>query len=85
MQILHWLDITAPAGSVSEIDAVSYLEQCRQETGELEDLSFDTISGSGPNGAIVHYRVNNESNRTLQAGNYILSIVADNIWTAQLM
>ena len=71
-KFLHWLDITAPAGSVSEIDAVSYLEQCRQETGELKDLSFDTISGSGPNGAIVHYRVNNESNRTLQAGELYL-------------
>ena len=71
-KFLHWLDITAPAGSVSEIDAVSYLERCRQETGELKDLSFDTISGSGPNGAIVHYRVNNESNRTLQAGELYL-------------
>lgn len=71
-KFLHWLDITAPAGNVSEVDAVSYLEQCRQETGKLKDLSFDTISGSGPNGAIVHYRVNNESNRTLQAGELYL-------------
>ena len=71
-KFLHWLDITAPTGKVSEVDAVSYLEQCRQETGELKDLSFDTISGSGPNGAIVHYRVNNESNRILQSGELYL-------------
>ena len=29
----------------------------RSETQALKEISFDTISGSGPNGAIVHYRV----------------------------
>lgn len=71
-KFLHWLDITAPSGHISEIDAVTFLEQCRRETGALKDLSFDTISGSGPNGAIVHYRVNNESNRHLQPGELYL-------------
>lgn len=69
---LHWLDVTAPKGNVSEIDAVTHLEKCRMATGELQDLSFDTISGSGPNGAIVHYRVQHDSNRLLKPGDLYL-------------
>lgn len=55
---------------LDEISAARRLEECRREAGEasgvpLLDLSFDTISGSGPNGAIVHYRVNEKTNRTI--------------------
>lgn len=66
---LHWLSEQAP-GTVTEIAAVEKLEKCRIEAAEadgseLQDISFDTISGSGPNGAIMHYRVTEPSNRTL--------------------
>jgi Xaa-Pro aminopeptidase len=49
---------------------VRKLEECRRETGErlrmpLRDISFDTISGAGPNGAVVHYRVTEKTNRKL--------------------
>src|SRR6202012_151758 len=40
-------------------------QQMRQETGKLRDLSFDTISGAGPNGAIVHYRATEQTERPL--------------------
>ncbi|RLQ88171.1 aminopeptidase P family protein [Notoacmeibacter ruber] len=65
---LHWLSDQAP-GSVTEIQAVEKLEKCRIEMAEadgvaLEDISFDTISGAGPNGAIIHYRVTEQTNRT---------------------
>lgn len=72
VRFLHWLSVTAPKGGVSEIDAAERLHQFRRETGNLRDLSFDTISGSGPNGAIVHYRVSEESNRILEPGSVYL-------------
>lgn len=69
---LHWLDQQAPKGGVSEISAAQRLEAFRRDTGHLKDLSFDTISGSGPNGAIVHYRVTETTNRILQPGELYL-------------
>ncbi|MFT4027892.1 MAG: aminopeptidase P family protein [Novosphingobium sp.] len=64
-RFLHWLSVEGPGGQVTEISAADRLHQFRREGGDLRDLSFDTISGSGPNGAIVHYRVSEETNRTL--------------------
>jgi Xaa-Pro aminopeptidase len=65
-RFLHWLSIEAPKGNVDELIAVEKLQQFRQACGDLRDTSFDTISGAGPNGAIVHYRVSEETNRRLE-------------------
>jgi Xaa-Pro aminopeptidase len=65
-RFLHWLSIEASKGGVDELSAAAKLQGLRQEGGDLRDLSFDTISGAGPNGAIVHYRVNEETNRALE-------------------
>lgn len=70
-RFLAWLDANGAEG-ITEIDAVKVLEGFRAETGELRDISFDTIAGSGPNGAIVHYRVNEKSNRRLKRGELFL-------------
>ncbi len=56
-RFLSWLDAEAPKGELTEIEIVEQLEDCRRQSNELLDISFETISGSGPNGAIVHYRV----------------------------
>ena len=64
-RFLAWLDREAPKGTITEIDAVAALESFRRETGLLKDISFPTIAGAGPNGAIVHYRVTRETNRKL--------------------
>ena len=64
-RFLAWLEREAPTGIVTEIDAVEALESFRRDTGLLKDISFPTIAGSGPNGAIVHYRVTRATNRTL--------------------
>ncbi len=78
VEFLCWLDAEAarvvaePEHSLTEIDVVRQLEACRHATGALEDLSFDTIAGSGPHGAIVHYRVTKESNRRLMPGDLML-------------
>ena len=71
-RFLHWLSVTAPGGSVDELTAAERLHQFRRECGDLRDLSFDTISGAGPNGAIVHYRVSAETNRQLEPGSVYL-------------
>ena len=71
-KFLAWLDQEAPSGKVDEIQAAERLEAFRAETGQLKDLSFDTISGAGPNGAIVHYRVSRASNRKLEPGSLYL-------------
>ncbi|NBX08867.1 MAG: M24 family metallopeptidase [Marivivens sp.] len=68
-RFLHWLD---GAGYVTEIDVVTKLEHFRAETGALRDISFDTIAGSGPNGAIIHYRVTHDTNRQLQDGDLLV-------------
>ena len=66
VRFLHWISVEAPKGGVDELKAAARLQQFRQESGDLRDLSFDTISGAGPNGAIVHYRVSEETNRKLE-------------------
>ncbi len=72
-RFLHWLDATVAEGETpTEIDIVTALEGFRADTGQLMDASFDTICGSGPNGAIVHYRVSRESNRKLRLGELLL-------------
>ncbi|MDX2276428.1 MAG: aminopeptidase P family protein [Hyphomonadaceae bacterium] len=71
-RFLHWAATEAQSGKVYEIDACQKLETFRQETGALKDLSFDSISGAGPNGAIVHYRVTKKTNRRLARGQLFL-------------
>jgi Xaa-Pro aminopeptidase len=71
-RFLHWLSLEAPKGGLDEIRAASKLEEFRRTGGDLRDLSFDTISGAGPNGAIVHYRVTEETNRPLELNSLYL-------------
>jgi len=71
-EFLAWLDKTAPQGGLTEIDVVKKLEGFRRATNALRDISFDTICGSGPNGAIVHYRVTEGTNRPIKPGELLL-------------
>ena len=72
IRFLAWLDQTAPSGGLTEIDVVTALEGFRAETNALRDISFETICGAGPNGAIVHYRVTENTNRPVRAGELLL-------------
>ena len=65
VEFLCWLDQAAPKGGLTEIDVVTALEGYRRATNVLHDISFDTICGAGPNGAIMHYRVTRETNRAV--------------------
>ena len=72
-RFLAWLDDALENGSsVDEIGAVKKLEAFRLATGHLQDISFDTIAGSGPHGAMMHYRVSESSNRRLCEGELFL-------------
>ncbi len=71
-EFLAWVDQINPATGITEIDIVKMLEAKRAATGKLKNIAFDTICGSGPNGAIVHYRVNSQSNRTVQFNEVLL-------------
>ncbi|MDO5605580.1 MAG: aminopeptidase P family protein [Paracoccus sp. (in: a-proteobacteria)] len=70
VRLLAWLD-EQPPGSLTEIDIVRHLESLRIAAG-ARDISFDTICGAGPNGAIVHYRVTEATNRPVSAGDLLL-------------
>jgi Xaa-Pro aminopeptidase len=66
VRFLAWLDENSPSGRVDEIGAAMKLEEFRHDTGELKDLSFDSISAAGPHGAVVHYRSTTASNLKLK-------------------
>ena len=67
-----WLAREVPKGSLRELDASAKLEALRREGENFRDLSFDTIAGSGPNGAIVHYRSTESTNRKIEPGTLFL-------------
>jgi Xaa-Pro aminopeptidase len=64
-RFLHWLSIEAPKGQLTEIIAADKLAEFRRQGDMFRDFSFDTISAAGPNGAICHYKVTEESNRPI--------------------
>ncbi|MFG6516419.1 aminopeptidase P family protein [Sulfitobacter sp. 1A13496] len=71
VELLAWLDAQAP-GTVTETQVVQQLEALRRRDPALRDISFETISGTGPNGAIIHYRVNEETDSVLQEGHLLV-------------
>ncbi len=71
-RFLHWLSVFGPQGEIDELMAEAQLAEFRHDGDHFKDLSFPTITGSGANGAIVHYRVSEASNRKLQPGEFYL-------------
>jgi len=65
VRFLNWLDEVSESGRVDEVSAALKLEDFRRQSGQLKDISFDTIAASGPHGAVVHYRPTNASKRVL--------------------
>lgn len=71
-RFLHWMSETAHQGGLTELSAAAKLQDFRAATGQLKDLSFDTISATGPNGAHCHYKVDEASNRTIEPNSIYL-------------
>ncbi len=71
-KFLHWAATEAQDGTKTEIEAAQKLEEFRAQSNLLNDISFDSISAAGSNGAHCHYRVTTESNKTLERGSLFL-------------
>ncbi|MDO1558206.1 aminopeptidase P family protein [Brevundimonas sp. 2R-24] len=71
-RFLHWAATEAQTLLPDEKTVVGTLERFREETGALQDLSFDTIAGAGPNGAVIHYRPTESTNRRVETGTLLL-------------
>ncbi len=71
VETLCWLDAQAP-GTLTETQVVTRLEENRRKDNALQDISFDTIAGTGPNGAIMHYRVTEETDSILEDGHILV-------------
>ncbi|GAA0634028.1 aminopeptidase P family protein [Brevundimonas lenta] len=71
-RFLHWVDTVAQETLPSEREVAEALERFREETGALKDLSFDTIAGAGPNGALPHYKPVTRTIRRIEKGSLLL-------------
>lgn len=71
-RFLHWVDTTAQQTLPDEREIAEKLESFREATGALQDLSFDTIAGSGPNGALPHYKPVTRTLRRMEKGSLLL-------------
>ncbi len=67
-RFLAWFQAQQGRDDLTELACSDHLESLRREGNLFQDLSFDTIAGSGPHGAVVHYRATEESNRVLRPG-----------------
>ena len=71
-RFLHWVDTVAQETLPDEREVAEALERFREETGALKDLSFDTIAGAGPNGALPHYKPVTRTIRRMEKGSLLL-------------
>jgi Xaa-Pro aminopeptidase len=71
-RFLHWMATAGQVNPPDEVEAVRKLEAFREATGQLKDLSFDTIAGAASNGAIVHYRPTQRLNKRAEQGSLFL-------------
>ncbi len=71
-QFLHWIATEAQGGDIDEITAAKKLEEFRRTSDLLADISFDSISAAGANGAICHYKVSTATNLPLEPGSLYL-------------
>ncbi len=72
VECLAWFDREAQHGHLTEIGVATALEGFRCATGQLRDISFDTISGAGAHGAIIHYRVTDATDAAIGPGTVLL-------------
>ena len=69
---LFWIKKNFIKKKITEISASQKLLEFRKKSKNFKFLSFPTISGTGPNGAIIHYKATNETNRALKKGDIYL-------------
>ncbi len=69
---LFWIKKNYYKRKITEISASNKLYEFRKKNNNFKSLSFPTISGTGPNGAIIHYRASKKTNRKLKKGDIYL-------------
>ena len=69
---LFWLKKNFNKTNITEISASQKLLEFRKKNNKFRYLSFPTISGSGPNGSIIHYKATKKTNRKLKKGDIYL-------------
>lgn len=72
VKYFHWVETTTREKKITELDCVDALEKFREEDPKFKGPSFETISGYASNGAIVHYRSSERTNKTLEGGSLFL-------------
>ncbi|XP_077205793.1 xaa-Pro aminopeptidase 1 [Paroedura picta] len=71
-ELFNWLEKEVSKGNLTEISVADKAEEFRSQQENFVDLSFATISSTGPNGAIIHYKPTPETNRTLSMNEIFL-------------
>jgi Xaa-Pro aminopeptidase len=72
VRFLKWFEVHWDKAPLTEMDVEKKLEEFRRAAREYRDSSFDTIAGFGSNGAIVHYRATQKTNKMIEGGNLLL-------------
>ena len=73
VKFIKWIkDVAADTPHQTELSAAAYLQNCRFEQDGCFDLSFETIAGYGPNGAIIHYAPTPETDAEIQPEGFLL-------------
>lgn len=72
VRFLKWFDENSTSGNSDELIVEEKLEEFRGMADEFKEPSFNTIAGFGSNGAIVHYRADEKSNKKIESGNLLL-------------
>jgi len=70
-KFLYWIKNSKKL-NLTEQQVEKKLENYRKQNKNYLYPSFDTIAGSGPNGAIIHYRSNKQSNRKINKNDLLL-------------
>ena len=71
-KFIYWVKNNVNKFKITELSAKRKLEKFRKKNSSYQFPSFNTISGSGPNGAIVHYKANNKTNRLIKKNDIYL-------------
>ncbi|MCH2038452.1 MAG: aminopeptidase P family protein [Rickettsiales bacterium] len=73
VRFLHWFEQQVSNGAeMTERSAVAQLTEFRSEGELFCEPSFETISGYGANGAVIHYKVSEKTNKTIEEGSLYL-------------
>ena len=72
VRFMRWLEEHIPGGQVTELSLDEFLQASRAQAPEFRGPSFPTIAGYASNGAIIHYRADEQSSQTVEPKGLLL-------------